>query len=162
MITGANIQFLSTRGDSNSPGLSFADDPDTGFFRKTTNTVGFSSAGFEIGTLSISNFTWGKPFLSSLNPASAVQYSADGDPNTGLSIVDTTGDTLELITGGTARLTINTTVADFSIPIKPPVMDDTTRDALSPATGWQIFSSTSGKPEWYDGSNWIEADGTVA
>lgn len=165
MIAGSTTQFLASQGNSGGPGISFATDNDTGFYSQSPNIIGIGIAGFNLGSMSISSavgLTFDRPFMSGSNPASFVQFTADGDTDTGMSIVDTTGDTLELITGGTARLTINTAVADFALPIKFPSFDDTGRDELSPTAGWAIFNTTSGLPEWYDGTNWIEADGTTA
>ena len=36
-----------------------------------------------------------------------------------------------------------------------PVLTTTQRDALTPATGWKIFNSTSGVEEVYNGSTWL-------
>jgi hypothetical protein len=52
-------------------------------------------------------------------------------------------------------LSVDTTSVVANVPVKLPSYTTTQRDALaSPAAGWTIFNSTTGKLNFYDGSAW--------
>jgi len=44
-------QLKAANGTAAAPGVTFGSDTDTGFFRKTTNTMGIAAGGVEIGTI---------------------------------------------------------------------------------------------------------------
>ena len=138
-----------------------ASDTDTGVYW-TTGTMWLAAHGFQLYMFDLSNFRPKKSmrFDSYYGTAALPAVSVYSDSNSGMYFDNSDG--VYFSTGGTERVRINTASIDFALPIKAAVMDDTARNALSPASGWQIFNTTSGKPEWYDGSGWIEADGTSA
>jgi hypothetical protein len=49
---GMTGQFKAASGTAAAPGISFGADTDTGFYRKSADTIGIVSAGTEIGVLS--------------------------------------------------------------------------------------------------------------
>ncbi len=86
----------------------------------------------------------------------------DGDTDTFIRVESSNSDNdeIEMHTAGTERLKIDASVADFSVPVKLPNMDETARDALSGMSGGeQIFNTTTSKVNVYDGSSWTEVGG---
>ena len=86
----------------------------------------------------------------------------DGDTDTFIRVESSNSDNdeIEMHTAGTERLKIDVSVADFSVPVKLPNMDETARDALSGMSGGeQIFNTTTSKVNVYDGSSWTEVGG---
>lgn len=62
--------------------------------------------------------------------------------------------------GGSAKLTFNTATGTLTGTTTTgawvlPVMTNTQRDALTPAAGWMIFSSTDSQFEGYNGTAWV-------
>lgn len=82
------------------------------------------------------------------------------DQQTGFSW--TGSGVINAISVATRTMSWHTTKIEAYLPIKLPSYTDTTRGALSPEAGWMIWNTDSDKPEWYDGTQWIEADGTPA
>ena len=56
-----------------------------------------------------------------------------------------------------AALEISSTTQGFL----PPRMSRTQRDAITPIAGLQVFNTTSNKPNYYDGAQWRNFDGTL-
>ena len=79
----------------------------------------------------------------------------------------TTGSNIYFYTGSvgigtsspsaSAALEINSTTKGFL----PPRMTKTQRDAMAPVAGLQIFNTTTNKPNYFNGLDWVYFDGTV-
>jgi len=55
-------QFKAATGTAALPGMAFGSDPDSGFYRKASNTIGISVGGVEVGTISSDGITGGTYF----------------------------------------------------------------------------------------------------
>ena len=58
-------------------------------------------------------------------------------------------------------LRIDQTDAKFEVPIMPPLLTSTQRNALSAAEGMIIYNTDDTRVEYYDGSDWRYISGTV-
>lgn len=95
-------------GTVGSPAYSFSSDTDTGIYRPASNDMrlhaGSTTAGLQITATAV------RPFGNIITPdngsAANPVYTFDSDTNTG--IYRSAEDTMVLVTGGTARLTLST------------------------------------------------------
>ena len=103
IFTATGYSFLA--GSAASPGLYPADDTNTGLYSPGADQVGIATGGTLRLSLSTTAITPTLPFLSPLGSNSAPSYSFTGDTNTGL--YSPGADQVGLTTGGTDRLTID-------------------------------------------------------
>ena len=102
-------QVLNPSGTASLPGIGFTDDPDTGFFRNSTGTVGYSGNGvsrFTFNTLGLTST--GSGFHIARNHSEALPtYAINGDTDTGMGT--SAPNTLSWSTGGTYRMYLDST-----------------------------------------------------
>lgn len=102
--TGSSFNFYN---GTNNSGLSAA-----------SNSVTLQTAGTTRFTLNTTGLTLTLPFLAPDGSASAPSFSFSADPDTGM--YRNTTNTLVLASGGTARLTLNTTAFTSTLPFRGP------------------------------------------
>jgi hypothetical protein len=95
--------------------MAFTGDTNTGFWSDGADQIAFSLGGVQAGRIA---GTTDPQILMGIGGGTVPHYSAALDSNTGLRIVG--GDLLELITGGTPRLTLTTTGQTLTVPIGAP------------------------------------------
>ena len=132
----------------------------TGWLNDTVPAVtGFF--GFTASESYVSNTNLGTQFNLSLAPIGPVTISSGANliPVLGLNPQSSTYRSDEHIfqqgkSGTTTSLNLNSTRANFSVPIRYPSYTTAQRDALTPSAGWVLFNTTTVKLECYDGTTW--------
>ena len=121
---GGSIAYINASGLKNAsgtedlPGYSFTADISTGIYY-SSSSMGFSTAGTRKLLLDSSKVEISYVPVYAINgSASAPAYSFTNDTNTG--IYRSTTDTLTFSTGGTGRVSINTTNVVTDLPIIGP------------------------------------------
>lgn len=92
-MTIGSTQVLGPDGAAATPAMTFSSDPDTGFYRKSANTIGFSTAGVEAGYIN----------------GSGIHI---GDGGQDLSVTSTIVPAVLTATNGTSVLVLNRTGSD--------------------------------------------------
>lgn len=122
-VTGG--QITAPVGSAGFPSYTFAGDTDTGFHYDGVNTIGVSSGGSKIATLSSAlglvmqsvditnaNSTFSYHIENTDGTVSAPTYSFTGDTNTGS--YTPSADILSLVSGGVERLRLTTATSTFA------------------------------------------------
>ncbi len=104
----AAVPYYSSLGSVTNPGYAFTGDPDTGMYSSGSNVINFTTAGSDRLSISSISITSTSPFYAPDGAAATPSYTFTNDTNSGLYYTGT-ADTIALATGGTARITINTT-----------------------------------------------------
>ena len=102
-------QLLAANGLVGTPGLTFSNNPDTGFYRGGADDIRISINGVNkwifFTSMFESNTTFGASILSGAGSVTSPTYSFVGDTNTGMYRNAT--DNIGFTTAGTNRLTID-------------------------------------------------------
>lgn len=122
-LTGGAMSgpILQGNGTAAAPSYSFGGDTDIGMYRASANDIALAAFGTEVfrsnGNRAIfGGLTTGNPNLEHGNPGFALPaYAFFGDDDTGMFRIS--ANSLGFSTGGSARLTITTAVATFTIPL---------------------------------------------
>lgn len=101
-------QLQIQTASAGTPGLAFAGDPNTGIWSIAANNVSIAAGGVEQVRIATSQSFFLQPVRTNNGSAGAPSYSNNGDTNTGMYFPG--GDQLGFSTGGTGRLTIDSTV----------------------------------------------------
>jgi hypothetical protein len=175
--TAANVQYASL----NATGSTFVCSGITNFIRSgtdigikpafraqyknTTNTDSNAGDGSQVllstaGSVTENNIArFDATFGASGNHQFGIAVSHDNFETTN-STLKATRDKTEILTtpsgGGTSttRLTVEATKITAAAPVAYPSYTTTQRDALTPAAGWVLFNSTTGKLECHNGTTW--------
>jgi len=163
------VLFEKARGTAAAPSAVLVNDvlgsvdvtgyTSTGWLNDTIPAVtGFF--GFTAAESYVSNTALGTSFSLNLAPtATTITSGASLIPVLGLTPQSSTYRSDEHIfqqgkSGTTTSLNLNTTRANFSVPIRFPSYTTTQRDALAASAGWVIFNTTTVKLECHDGTTW--------
>ena len=112
----ATVPILTTNGTVGAPSYSFTNDPNTGIYRRLTDSIGIACGGVLIGDwnnvanaglrLNLGLSLLGGSILNTNGSASAPAYSFTNDTNTGFW--NDGGDKIGFSVGGTNRLYLTT------------------------------------------------------
>ncbi len=105
MLSGS---FLtpSAGGSAGTPAFSFTGDTNTGMYRVSSDTIGFSAGGTLRASVGTAGFTFAVPALAPDGTASAPGVSFSGDTNTGFYRVGT--DEVGMSAGGAVQASVDT------------------------------------------------------
>lgn len=137
-----NVQFLGTNGAAAAPAYSFAEDPDTGIYRKGANQLGFVTFGIERGFISSSGtLDWSGGNGMFLNHYSVSSGSAAGPSYSFLSDTDsglfrTSADNIGIAAGGTQAIRFTTGVTTVTNLVLASKAEPPTIPSASDGTLW--------------------------
>ena len=131
---GVSFPLLAPDGTAGAPSYSFSSDTDTGIYRTTTNSIGFSAGSNNVVTIDTTGLSMANGTVIFADEiASTPSYSFVNDPNTGMG-ANGLGDRLEFYSGGTKTLDIRPT-------------------HILPLVQTRNIDGTSGAPSYSFGSN---------
>lgn len=113
-VTGQMIYGFAA-GTAADPSLAFTGDLNTGIYNSAADNLAITTGGtarFTVGTSGITNTL---PLYSPIGSAGTPTYSFAGDLNTG--IYASNADEMSFSTGGTSRLTVNTSTFTVGLPM---------------------------------------------
>lgn len=111
-------------GDATAPAYAFSGDTNTGIYRITTDSLGFTLGGTLRLTINTTAFTATLPWRGQDGSAGAPAFSFSGDTANGMYRITT--DTLGFATNGTERVRINTTALQMGSTTGHPLMNAST------------------------------------
>lgn len=167
--TGPQLPF----GTAANPSLSFIADPDTGLYRVQDNNIGIAAGGSNGATISATGvfadrhvarvngsettpaFTWADSTGSGMylgGTLGEVYISATGMTGVrigsdGTQIVGPVSIGSLAAADASAILDVSSTTSGFL----QPRMTNTQRDAISATDGLQLYNTSTGVPQWYNG-----------
>jgi elongation factor P hydroxylase len=112
----AAVPYYSALGSAGAPGYAFTGDADTGIYSSGADVINFATAGVNRFSISSTSVTNALPYYAADGAAATPSYTFTNDTNSGLYYTGV-ADTIALTTGGTARLTLNTTSLTSTLPI---------------------------------------------
>ncbi len=92
------------------------------------------------------------------------QLTAPGEldivtPAGGINIFAAGGNSILLKAGALAGIEIDDNVVGLGRPMFFDTLDTSSRDALTPSSGWMIYNTTNLRPEYYNGTTWLSMAG---
>lgn len=153
-VVGNQVGTLSfPAGSEGSPSIFPTGDTNTGIYSGTADTLKMSTGGTLRLTLSDALLTSTLPIVIPVGGPTAPSIYHAGDPNTGL--YSAAADTLNLTTGGTLRLTLNTAALTSTLPYLAP--------NGSAAAAAYDFSGDAGNGMYLSAANTVSwsTDGTL-
>ncbi len=115
LLSGLGYWYVSD-GTASTPSYSFINDSNSGMYLSAADTLSWSTDGTLRLSLS-TTLTSTVPYYAPDGSATAPSYAFSNDTNSGLYYTGT-ADTIALATGGTARLTLNTSTCDSALPLR--------------------------------------------
>lgn len=119
-LLGATAPIGFTDGSAPLPGITFAAQPNTGFYRAGANTIGVSTGGVGAVIFAPGGTSFGDPVSLSAGTAALPGLAFSGDPNTGIYspgadiFAVTANGTEQLRVNANGNLLVNTSITHFA------------------------------------------------
>jgi hypothetical protein len=138
--TTASGTIGSADGTALAPAITFTSDTNTGLYRVGPDNIGIAAGGVLSLDVSTTAVTSALPVVGPLGAAATPTYTFTGDTNTG--IYSSGADTIDLATGGAARVSLGTTALTSTLPVIAPLGAAATPSyTFSGDTNTGVFSS---------------------
>lgn len=115
-VSDSGAQFLADASASAaSPTYTWNGDTDTGIYRDSLNTIGFSAGGTKRAEINTAAVETTVPIRTSNGSISSPAYSFTGDTNSGMYSAG--ADNIAFVAGAGNRMDINTLRVNFNLPV---------------------------------------------
>jgi hypothetical protein len=114
----ATLPLRGSAGSVSAPSLSFSGDNNTGLYSIGADSIGIATGGVLQLSIDTTSVTSTLPIYAASGLVGAPAITFSGDTNTGLYSIG--ADSLGVTTGGTLRLTIDTTALTSTLPVYLP------------------------------------------